>query len=509
MNRRCLLGHLLLAVAMVTLTGSMARAQFKNLVTRIPSTANTIVMLNVEKMLESPLAQQQDWKSDIKKAYDAGLLRLPPDTQQYVMAAQLDFTSMTPDWEVGVINVSEEHSLAEAAKEKKGTVESIAGRDAVLLPSNTYLIQFDAKTFGSLVPANRQVASRWVRSSDIRGPDLSSYIVEAIGFAEDVGTEIILAIDLQDVIDSGYAAERLKEFQTLTKSKIEIDDTASLLSTVKGLTLGITIGNKPFGKIKVDFGRDTTILKDVARDMLIEVLGNQGLMIDDLKEWTAKVEGNQVTLEGYLSADGMRRVLSLVDAPAAKAVEDPSAGSQQSASDVDPKVAASQAYFQSITKILDDLRHRDSPQRIAQIGGWLEKDARKIDRLSMVNVDKDVLDYGQYVAQQLRNASAAIKGIGMRSRVRQVNTVAGGGPGYYGDNYDGGYYHGGVYYHGGLTLPSFNYTAGLQWEQKARTQIKTQEKVSGVAAARQIMTDVENATQQVRRAMVDRYNVDF
>jgi hypothetical protein len=126
----------------------------------------------------------------------------------------------------------------------------------------------------------------------------------------------------------------------------------------------------------------------------------------------------------------------------------------------------------------------------------------------MVNVDKDVLDYGEYVAQQLRNASAAIKGIGMRSRVRQVNAVS-SGPGYYGDNYDGGYYHGGVYYHGGLTMPSFDYQAGLQWQQSQRTQIKTQEKYAGVAAARQIMTDVENATQQVRRQMVDRYNVDF
>jgi hypothetical protein len=394
------------------------------------------------------------------------------------------------------------------AEEKKGTIESIAGRDAVQLPTNTYLIQFDVKTFGSMIPANRQEASRWVRSSDIRSPALSPYIVEAIGYAEDVGTEIILAVDLQDVISPTFATERLKEFETLSKTKIDVAQTASLLATVKGLTLGVTIGSKPFGKIKVDFGADTSPLKDVAHEMLLEVISNQGLMIDDLKEWAAKVQGNQVTLEGYLSANGMRRIFSLIDAPAWHGVEDQAAANQPSASDMDPKVYASQKYFQSITKILDDLRHRDSPQRIAQIGGWLEKDARKVDRLSMVNVDKDVLDYGQYVSQQLRNASAAIKGIGMRSRVRQVNTVT-GGPGYYGDNYDGGYYHGGVYYNGGLTLPSFNYQAGLQWQQSQRTRIKTQEKVSGVAAARQIMTDVDNATQQVRRQMVERYNVDF
>jgi hypothetical protein len=508
MHKNRPLGMPLLAIAIVVLTGSPADAQFKNLVQRIPSTCNTIIMFNTQKAFESTLAQQQGWKENLKKAHEAGLVRLPADTQQFLAAAQLDFSTMEPVWEVGVLNVGQERSLAALAKEKKGTVESIAGRDAVLLPSNTYLIQFDSKTFGSLVPGSRQEASRWVRSSDVRAAELSPYIVEAIGYAEDVGTEIILAIDLQDAISAPYAIERLQQFETLSKTKIDVDDTASLLATIQGLTLGITIGSKPFGKIKVDFGRDTAILKDVARDMLLEVLSNQGLMIDDLRDWTAKVEGNQVTLEGYLSADGMRRIFSLIDAPAGDGVEDRAAANQPSASDVDPKVYASQQYFQSITKILDDLRHHESPQRIAQIGGWLEKDARKIDRLSMVNVDKDVLDYGQYVAQQLRNASAAIKGIGMRSRVRQVNTVS-GGPGYYGDNYDGGYYYGGVYYNGGMTLPSFNYQAGLQWQQSQRTRIKSQEKYAGVSAARQIMTDVENATQQVRRQMADRYNADF
>ncbi len=45
----------------------------------------------------------------------------------------------------------------------------------------------------------------------------------------------------------------------------------------------------------------------------------------------------------------------------------------------------------------------------------------KIDHLPILNVDPQMLPYGQYVAQLLRNASRAIKGYGINKRVAEVN----------------------------------------------------------------------------------------
>ncbi len=176
---------------------------------------------------------------------------------------------------------------------------------------------------------------------------------------------------------------------------------------------------------------------------------------------------------------------------------------------------ASQKYFSSVNQYIKDLRNKE-PQRIAQYGIWFDKYARKIDQLPMVNVDNDMLDYGAYVAQQFRNAGTAIQGIGVRSRVRQVENVnAAGGPGYWGSGYDGGgYYYGGSYYRGGYGYGGGYARAnavqsGLRQQQRIRTQVNVQEKAMGTSAARAIMKDIDNASAVVRREMTQKYNAEF
>ena len=122
------------------------------------------------------------------------------------------------------------------------------------------------------------------------------------------------------------------------------------------------------------------------------------------------------------------------------AVAPPTKRLRKVAIDQDPAAVASEKYFSSVNQYFEDLRDKE-PQRIAQYGVWFDKYARKIDQLPMVNVDSEMLTYGAYVAQQLRNAATAIQGIGIRSRVRQVDAADAGGvtPGYYGGNYNGGY----------------------------------------------------------------------
>ena len=49
--------------------------------------------------------------------------------------------------------------------------------------------------------------------------------------------------------------------------------------------------------------------------MLLHALAKRGAMIDELQNWTPKVDGQQVTLEGDLTASGMKRIFSLFDRP--------------------------------------------------------------------------------------------------------------------------------------------------------------------------------------------------
>lgn len=486
-----------------------ARAQFTALAKRIPSGANTVILWNAEKVFASPIAKREGWSKSYDKAFAAGLVRLPADTLQFMAASQTDFATLEPVWQVSMIVTGKSHSMADVARLRKGTVTTIAGHQAVLLPTNSYVVQFSDTVYGSMSPADRQTVSRWVRDTE-NAQRLAPYLREAIGYADNAGTEIIMAMDLQDVLSPQRIKRAAQESAVITKAKLDVTSLAALMSGIQGVTLGITFADQPYGKIKVDFTADANLLGSVAQPLFLEVLGKHGAMIDDLKQWKGQVTGKQATLAGYFTDDGMRRVLSLIDEPATTAVADTDAA-VQSASDADPTVVASQKYFKSVDSVLNDLRHHESPKTIYQYGAWFDKYARRIDRLPMVNVDKEMIQYGTYVGQQLRNASAAIKGIGYRTRVGEVQAANSSGPGYYGNNYyDGGYNYNGYYYRGGNgRAGAYNFQAGLQAEQKARTQVHSQARVSGAAAVRAIMQDIQNAERTVRVQMTEKYKVDF
>jgi hypothetical protein len=505
---------------LLALSVSSAQAQFSELVQRVPDSANTIFLWNVEKVLDSEVALNEGWRSNFEKAVAGGITHLPPDTVQYVMAAQIDFEYMQAVWHVGVLGTKQKHDMVYIASKQNGKQDTIAGLAAVLLPSNNYLVELSPTAYGMLVPASRQAVSRWIETTSDKEPRFSAYIQEAIGYADEAGTEVIMALDLTDVLDLATIEGLANESKILADAKVSPEAASKVLASLRGVMLGITFGKNAFGSIKVDFAEDASPLKDVAAELLLESLGKHGAMIDDFAKWTCKVEGKQVRLSGTLSSTGLRKVFSLMDSPAASTV---AAGTQQPAQgqdtgDQDSPVAATQKYFAAVNQYIKDLRDKE-PQRIAQYGIWFDKYAKKIDELPMLNVDREMLDYGDYVAQQFRNAGSAIQGIGIRSRVREVNTGGTGAPGYWGSNFDGGYSYGGYYYGGNNVVGAGaaargSYVnnamkAGILQQQRARTQISAEEKAMGTSAARQIVKDIDQATAYMRRQMTEKFKVEF
>jgi hypothetical protein len=498
------------AMLVVAVTGACANAQFAPLLQRIPESANAIFLLNAEKVFNSELALREGWRQNFEKAMEAGLMHIPADTQQYVWASELDFDSMQPAWQVGVVKVKDKRDVAVAAKKLGGKQDTVSSHPAVLLPSGDYIVQCDPTTLAVLVPAGRQAVARWLSSTEKATPKFTDYIQEAIGYSEKSGTELILALDLKDVIDPNDVKERLAGSSFGSDKKIDVDALTAVLVSLNGVMLGVTLGEKPFGSIKVDFGRDATALQGLASQILLDALARQGAMIDDFRSWKEVVKGNQITFSGYFTHTGLRKVMSLMDIPITWTVTDDEPA-PVSPGDQDPKAVAAQRYFGSVNQFFEDLRDKE-PQRIAQYGVWFEKYARKIDQLPMVNVDSDMLDYGAYVSQQLRNAAVAIQGIGIRSRVRQVEAAqsSGGVPSYYGAAYNGSYTYGGNSYYGNNSFARGNYMQeGVRQQFQARTQVKVQEKAAGASAARAILKDIDNANALVRRQMTEKYQVDF
>ncbi len=487
-----------------------AHAQFGDLVQHLPSGANTLLLFDFEKMLASPAAAAEGWREKQEKAFAAGFIIAPPQTTRFATAALLDFETNRPSWDASVMNLQYEPSMPKVAAFHGGTVDEIDGRKAAILPSDTYVVQWGKQMVGVMSPGNRQAVGHWIQqvySTSTRQP-LSEYLQEAKRYA-DGGTPIILALDLEHVASAAEIAQHLASSATLEGRNVDVAALSQVLASIRGATLGITINDKVFGKFKIDFAEDVSMMKDYAKPLLLEVLAKRGATINEFYDWKAEVNGTQVSIEGYLENSGRQRIMSLIDAPPALRKPE-SQGTTTGEADPEKVTAlASQQYFNSITSLVDDLRgDKDKVRTFGELGVWYGKYARKIDSLPILNVDRDLVAFGGDVANAFRQCESAMQGIGAGQAMRisekpnaevyNYAYAAGGGVNRWG-GYAGGY--------------SYRYRenprASLALEGQERSQIRTQERIKGNASANQIMQQLDSEMAKMRVEMTNRYGVEF
>lgn len=488
-----------------------AGAQFGELAQRIPPSANAIALVNVEKLMASPVAAKEKWKGKRDAAFASGISFLPPDSQQAVLAMELDLALWLPLWQAAILQLDHQPDVAKIAAMTGGAADKVQGHDAVDLPEDAYAVKLGNSIAALMAPANRQAVARWLRESESRqSPALSTYLTEAYRYANDAGTPVILALDLEDALPIDALQAALDESQDiLALHKLDARLMAGTLSGIRGITLGITFADKPFGKIKVDFREAVSLQAEAAKAVLIHVLSKRGAMINEFAEWKPTVSGKQVTLEGYLGNSGMRRISSLFDRPPAlKPSAAPSATNAESIAR-----EASIAYFRKVVEMLDDLQsqNKSNPNTsFAQVGVWMSKYANKIDQLSVLRVDPELLAYGAAVSDSLRAAHNAITSGAARSRIRQVNTPMQydyyTSSTTYGYTYRQGYYGAGyVPYGASATVAVPNQ---LQYQHE-RARVRTEERVTSANDARGIVQEIQGLTADMRRKMTQKYQAEF
>ena len=307
------------AIAALTILAGSAAAEptFSELVKKLPKTTNAVVILNVEKIKKCPMAVAENWAENLEKSYESGLTKIPPHATQFVIGADLDPEFMKPIYETAVVELDMRASLDTVAKVHGGTRDKLDDFDALVLPQDTYVIQFDPKTIGVMRPANRQAVLRWLRSMDLAaGPQLSVYIMQAAGYADTTGSEIIIAVDL----DGAFSWERGAKYvdrkkELLEKYGVEVKNAADLMATLKGLRVGIRLTEKPIGEVIADFGDEVKLPNECARQLMLDVFADAGILIPELEQWTCEVQGTTVALKGAMNRDALRRMGSLIDSP--------------------------------------------------------------------------------------------------------------------------------------------------------------------------------------------------
>ena len=161
------------SIALVTIADE-STAQLRQLATRVPANSNAIVVVDVQRVLSSPLAQESRWSAGRRNAARSGMLGLPPEVDWFLMAADIDYEFFEPVWEIAAAYVPNAPGMQEIADHSGGRIDRLAGSNAVQRPNDSYVVALGPRILGARSPANRQQVIRWIRESRTKQqPDLS------------------------------------------------------------------------------------------------------------------------------------------------------------------------------------------------------------------------------------------------------------------------------------------------------------------------------------------------
>jgi len=113
----------------------------------------------------------------------------------------------------------------------------------------------------------------------------------------------------------------------------------------------------------------------------------------------------------------------------------------------------------------------------------------------MLNVDPELVNFGQYASSQLRNISASLKGIGINSAQQTAQIYQQTSTSYSGY---GGYWGGGYSYY-------------TEWRNVdgERRAVRATERAKGASSAQGIAKQLADDTVKMRASLTEKYKTNF
>jgi len=354
------------------------------------------------------------------------------------------------------------------------------GRQAAQLSGDLYGVVIDAETIGVHAPSNRQTVARWLTRGDSNRISITPYLAQAIEFA-DKNADVIIAFDMANSVSSGRARSRLLKLGGV--SAADVTTLASAAERLTGVTLGITIRDRGFGALKIDFEPGTKGLDRINKRIILSILADNGLMIDDAESWEIQTQERSVTFSGWMSPTGIRQVSMLVNQPIRDQFSGRSGAGESQTIDTARNTAEFLDSIELYLRELEDFlrRHRDS--RATAYARWFDKYATKIDSMSILGVDSEAVDFAAMMAREFRNVSMVLTRTEGNINSRTIAEREYGNFQFFGDFYG---------------HRSRNAASGQM--------IKAQEKASATDAAKTIMQELRNEFGNLRRSMAAKYN---
>jgi hypothetical protein len=386
----------------------------------VPSSANTLAIVKVQDMLNSPRGKQEQWAKKHQSEFLAGAVHVPPTVDYLIRAFEFHPEDSRITNSYGVASFKIPVPMTKLAEHERSRVQMVAGHATVQTGRDSIFAEFSPGLVGAIRPAYRQDLARWLRESD-KGKEnsVSPYLQDA--FARSDNSHITLALDFQDLVDPQSWRNRIKTSTAVSGKTNAIKLMSDLADSLRGVTLRIQVAEKTKATVFLDFG--TTVSQTAVpfvKPVFIDLLEEAGASLDDLENAEVSAEGKTAALNFELSDAGLRHVMSMILMPGAgessadvPTPPTPDGTSQATAAPSnEPNVNSSRTYYTSVNQILDDL------EALAKKGGnynktatWHDNYAKKIDDLPIRGVDPDLLTWGGTVSSNLRALAVSLRGV--------------------------------------------------------------------------------------------------
>lgn len=499
------LSTLLVAAATVAaaLAPQGAQGGFPDLGKRLPADTNTIIAVNLESVMKTPLGKEMNWADKWADAYEAGPTPFPMGTIRAVVGAYYVPASKDSQWKIAMMDMSQEIDLPAIARAEGGYPDRMWDKDGVVSPAGAFYIAVQPNVLAGMEPADRPFALKWIRESgNFTGPTspFLGGLVKTLG----ARTQIIMGMDMANMFSAPDVRRTLAvaPFESMGE-KADLDLWSNFLASLQSMRFDVAITDKITGRLSVEFGMGAQLLKTNGKALLTEIVGRAGMDLPDLDQWNVSVEDKTFKAEGPLTPQSLRQIIGIIGMPAPAMTTDQTIAEATE----DPAVIAkaSSKYFRSISNSIDQMGSNNSYERAKT---WVMREAQRIERLPILNVDPELVAWGGEVASRLRQVGGSLAYDQQNTTAKTMNVQSAGsynfsynggngywGSGGYGANYSSAYQGRGT-------------TANLEW-QRQRAQIYQQGKADSIKQAKQIWGKIGADRDKMRAKMVAKYKVEF
>jgi hypothetical protein len=487
--------RLLVACFVAGISPAAGRADdLADLLLRVPGEMNTVAVINVRAINQTPRAVKEKWRENSETEYLAGAIAVPPWATVVVVGADLH-PGLSQDRSVALIPVDYSVNSDAIAKRENGVVQTVDDLTLVLSPRRGY---FGFPSGGIVAVSGtmaRQDFARWVRASrKPEKPAVSAYLQAAVAAHKDA--HVLIATDLKDLFDPTRVRAALQASGAVP-TDAEVTSLTTVLAGARGIVFTGQVGDRTAAAVHIEFSVPMADFLPAFRRLWPKVLERAGLEVDEFKAAEARADGRAVVLTAELSDTSLRRVLSLVAAPG-DAVE-----SKQGAPVRTPKesaqLAASLRYYKAVNSALDDLKAQGGAKSkdYVRSATFFDTYAARIEKLPLTQVDPELVQYGASVGAKLRAMAGSLRGVKV-----QLDAY---------ENYKSTTWAGG----GGVYLGRRGIGVGVGGDVAMSTNVQEMDSKSAELVARleperaKIWGVLESDRSVVRRQMLDQYKIDF